>query len=149
MGPRYKRFIELMLVLAIIAVICGIAVPLLAKSITEARSAVAKQSLAAAEQAIDIAILDGSNVDVASLKQSFSGIQWLEYKGQDLKDCKRFWDEKRSSIYFTKLQSGALCIFAIPADDSLIYSIYTDGAWHKGEKTEYGASLQAVIVSLK
>ena len=149
MGPRYKRFIELMLVLAIIAVICGIAVPLLAKSITEARSAVAKQSLAAAEQAIDIAILDGSNVDVASLKQSFSSMQWLEYKGQDLKDCKRFWEDKHSSVYFTRLPSGALCIFAIPTDDSLIYSIYSDGTWHKGEKTEHGASLQAIIVSLK
>ena len=149
MGPRCKRFIELMLVLTIIAIICGIAVPILAKSITKARSVVAKNSLAAVEQAIDIAMLDGSNVDVASLKQSFPRVQWLEYKGQGLNDCKRFREEKRSSVYFTRLQSGALCIFAIPTDGSLIYSIYSDGAWHKGEKTEHGAKLPAVILSLK
>jgi type II secretory pathway pseudopilin PulG len=138
-----------MSVLTIIAVICGIAVPILAKSIAEARSVVAKQSLAAAEQAIDMAMLDGSNVDVASLKQSFSRIQWLEYEGQDLKDCKRFWEEKRSSVYVTRLHGGALCIFAIPTDDSLVYSIYSDGAWHKGEKTEHSANFQAFIASLK
>ena len=148
-GPRFRRLLEFVLVLAIIAAICGIAVPILAKSVIEARAVVAKKSLASAEQAIDIAMLDGSNVDVASIKQSCSNVQWLEYKGQGVHECKRFWEDRLSSIYFARLPGGGLCIFAIPTDDSLLYSIYSDGAWRKGEKRGHGPQLPAIVLSLK
>jgi len=148
-GPMFRRMLEFVLVIAIIAVICGIAVPILAKSAIKARAVVAEKSMASAEQAIDIAMLDDSNVNVASLKRSFSNIQWLEYNGQGVDECKRFWEDRLSSIYFTRLPGGGLCIFAIPTDDSLLYSVYSDGAWHKGESKGNSPRLPAAVLSLK
>lgn len=149
MGQKFRRILEFLMVLLIIAVICGIAVPILAKSITRARAVVAKKSLASAEQVIDVATLDSTNVDLASLKQSCSKIQWLEYKGQGVDKCKRFWQDRLSSIYFIRLSGGGLCIFAIPTDDCLLYSIYSEGAWHKGEKMGHSPQLPAAILSLR
>ena len=149
MKTRNRRLVELIAVVIIIAAICGIAVPMLAKSIAKARTVAVKYNLSVAERAVDEAMLEDRPVNPTTLRENSQGIVWVEYAGETLPDYRSLSAKQLDTVYVASFRSGSVCVFSITPDGYLEYSIYADGSWCKEGKVKFRGGSASLLLSMK
>ena len=149
MKTRSRRVAELIVVLITIAVVSGIAIPMLAKSVAKARTVAVKYNLSVAEHAVDEAVLEDKPVNAATLKECSQGITWVTYAGETLPDYRSLSAKQLNTVYVASFRSGSVCIFSITPDGYLEYSIYAEGSWCKEGKVKFHGGSASLLLSMK
>lgn len=144
----FRRLAEFLTVITIVAVICAIAVPLAARSVSRARTVAAQSNWVEAEQALSLSLLeDPYSLDVARLNEDYAGIKWVDYKGQGLPEFENLSKDQIRSIYVYRLGEQSFCSFALISRNRLRYSLYSNGEWRRSGTLKYEVGKPAKLLT--